>query len=628
MSLSKNKLNLRLELTKKSIYSVYLKEGTKSSLFHSILNRVLVLVKMPVCIALYEDRGEQISPHYRFKYLNKEFIVERNHSDIYHTVIENEYNKNKLFLSDEYISNVIPVYGTKYAFLIFRINFDHNDVSRKPIFTLVRESKNKQIVSSDNYIYNCFFESFKISDEIKSTKDDAFCKAIEASIENLNSLKLELPLIEAGNNDSISLAFEKDYKLQLVNNEVGIINNIFYRLKNVVNSIFTPSNGAHLTNIFFFTKHYTRVGNTRYRSKEHNGYNYNTGFIIPNHQRVEMIEFLTSLKKSSIPESMEFYKKNYGQLYSDILEQDFNVSDLQTALDEKFWEELYKENGARNIVNILHESIGAYARSFTDAVFINGVVHYRQPYEKIHKGLDRVDGFRNYLKINNFRSIPRNKQNDFLRVVVAYYLFNSICDATKNTSKFLVTFPIEVAGCIHTVLAMTINMNKDLPYAGEKSNSWEYLYYYYNNVVLPFEHELRIGLKSWYLNEILTQTEEQIKVALVRANFINIKQTHFDKALCKSNEHFSNLTRFVPFEQIQIMLFIKTTNNNKNNFKYLSIDICDVFEIRYKVGRNKFFQPIYGSSKNRFNSIKQRDLSNMGNKLKHHIEKFVVDQMP
>lgn len=623
--ISSNAFKRILSVTRTNIFNIFLREGHKPNFFHSLLNQILILARSPICIALYEGNTNSKSTNKKFRYLDREFIVEINHRERYHDIISNKFNYDGHLTHKNY-PHLIQIYKSKFWILVFKIDAHTVSNTRELNFTLIKNNSSDGI---HNYIYACFSGIFD-----RTEKDIAlsyayenypvFKKSVERSIKNLRPIPLKCSPTTKIKDVKISEFFNETIKeFGEINN--GIYDKLYQQSKKVIYRLFGEAKNTKLSNINFFIRYYGR-DDLRYRIRKEgfeHGYNYDTKVLIPETQRRDLVDFFRGLiahnkETPCIEESMKKYVTKYGSLYSDIKDRQLIPHDIKSSIDLEFWNTLLKPNGPNELVDKLGANFSKDTRSFTDAVFTNGVIHYRHPYQSETRGLDRIIGYEKFHSKDNFNDLPNSLKPSLLQKVIGYYYFNSLAakldlsDSENSVPPHIITFPIEISGTVSCVVSLSLRMPEH-HLVSEKihfAEVFDKINYYQENVVSYIEKELRREYKRKYFEIIFSTAEDIMKsvISLYQSSNTpdaNLKLQTLNNSL---SELSSRLIRIYPYPQLNIYFVHKNLPTDEKKIS-TGVIIGDHFDLRYTISHNQFFNYLYSEKeKSRTSYLKHTEI--------------------
>lgn len=654
--ITESEFERRISLVQSSIVGLFISSSKASPVsFYQILNRSFLMTQTPICIALYkyEESSPSISSQKRSKsyaYCDIEFIVEKQHKKEYLKVLERyhgkERNNGKFRISTrgKFVNSLIPIYSTGYSFLVFKIGKREKDGITVSTFDLVKKSTEDSLINNDNYIFESLHRIFDnrsknesgMFNGIPGKENTIFNKDVRKSIDNFNLDRNDSDKLLA-NHDSKRqeiIELEEKYLNHLTNENGGIFSSIYQRLEDSPASIlkaFIEENGFYdIPNITFYNRYYN-LDKVRHKSNNLESFSYDVKIIIPEPQKRNIKGYFDSLTNFSsnndskflIRELINKYKSRGGELYYAQVDINHTRRGFMKSLEHKFWSILLDKNkGSGEILRILESKTGKNFRSFTDAVFSSGIVHYRSPFDM--GGIDRIIGSHKYANINE---VNESDLDDYLRIVSIHYLFNAMAPFSGNSGKrmLLALFPLEVSGKIMTVVGHVVYMSNKNTYLGV--NEWNSMYYFYHYIALRIERRLRKGTRRLYIEKIFRNFEKLLTNLIQdkcnNNSFNTITIEDFQAACLEANEYVKITSRYMPFNIVEF--------NISESAQEGDISLMNVIYISLSQTRNPYFPALIEAKKrnkayptNTLYDFNEKDLYHAFHKFVRRIEDKIV----
>lgn len=547
-SISISEVERRVDLIYHSIIGTYLSSNNKQFVsFYQILNRALVLVQSPACIALYKEdiNGSKKS----YVYSDFDFIsdgVNRNH---YINALKEIHGKNRVDGRYRIKQNGVNskklynLFGTEYYFLLFSIERRQDNDNLIPVFKNIPNKnylKYQEITNIEDYIGFCFKKLFQ-----KEGVSKVFKSAVLNSLQTLTSKKIDKIIPE---NKFILKSEEEEinnldnlFFSSLIKENEGILDSIYSKINhvpnNILRSIINDTSYYELPNIFFFTRFYSRK-KERFKTEDFEGYSYNIRMVIPESQQKSILSYLIEIQKRGKEETLRRSNSSYHGLDKG--------NQLIESIDNYFW--CLLNDSPQKILDILMSNVGDNARSFTDSVFSSGTIHFREPFKIA--GIDRI--IKSDCK--TFDDIPEQDIKDFIRIVSFYYIIDAMAPWVSDSgecNKYLILYPIEVSGKIMSIVGQAINMTKN---EFLDRNSWEAIYYFYHYVFLRVEIGYRSKIKQSYLKEISNNLKGLLLKTILHGGLKSTKYEDIEKVIVDINKYVSYFSRFHSYNNISISI--------------------------------------------------------------------------
>jgi hypothetical protein len=330
---------------------------------------------------------------------------------------------------------------------------------------------------------------------------------------------------------------------------------------------FEHLSAGNLPNIFFvfrsFDREYTRCTQSGFE-----GYTHNTRFVIPAHQREDLLKFLATLNDGKLTLTERF--SNIKQ------ERDIEAAwdkkealgkskpkvsyfaKLRNELDAKFWEMCKSEDGRVELVDMFGTTFGDNSLSFAESAFHSGSLMIRYPFRR-RAGLTRVlaieRAYQSYVSNGGnprefgLEQIDDEAENDALRVVLAYYVLGAMAPTISNRENHrtkLILFPIEVGGSVmgavgHVVFEPRKDRKKPPPTETEASRRWSAALHFFQDVYVPLIRDVRQLIRDLQL-AALTETIES-GVQRLYSNAIRDENGELSVTQQAMNEFVTELNR-------------------------------------------------------------------------------------
>lgn len=575
---AENELNRRSDLIQSSIYGAYISgTGNNPISFHQILNRLLVLIQSPVCIALYKEEvyNGGVKSKKSHVYTGIEFIVDGKHREIYREILSSFHGKKpgvggKYRLGRGSHKDLFDVYQTNYSFLVFSIERGINDTDNIPNFKKIKRSSDVPL-GLERYIEKCCLNIF--SDE----RSKSFNKIVSASIDNI-CIETDLlrPYVDKPSFSMLRVYVESRRDYESGNN--AVLNKIYRKLKGVPEQIIKELAShetymSDLPNFCLFNRTYIRP-NARFESESFTGYAYDVRLCLPKEQEEDLLAYFSSLNKND-------FKIQTGVLYSELVGKGHKYYRLIKSIDDKFWE-LLKED-SRQVVSILNEAESAYSRSFTDSVFASGVVHYRNPFS--NGGIDRIS---DYMLYQDIMDVPGDRVADFIRIVAMYYMLDAMApkyESRKGKKLIFAAFPIEVAGKIQSVVGFSSYLDRNDDSYLDRS-FWKSTYYFYIYISMRIERLSRKKLRSIYLSKYGEYLSSEL-IKLIKNNAFELNRMDLVLFCDFMNGFCDNLCRIFPYKKI--FIYLKNEGSSREDG---SVNVFGSFDFVVELKNNNYFPSI------------------------------------
>ena len=515
----RNKLELMLRrqviLGIESIFSaVYSGPSLNTLSFTHILNRVMMLVQLPLTFVVVKREGDgAYAEYFRTNHHKRhQSAIDRARDDaqpsqyfpIWHSDSDEKEDKFYLLVlkadkSYEFkqLSRVDKVENSmnsweigsyKLSLIFDRSNYNHYRGFIDEVLTTIRKTK---IVDDSK------------SDDLKS--NDAHDGAIREKI------KAEFDRNLLSNKGSF---LYKDLRKN------GVLDKVFQKIARNISDVNSDRgrDSKGLTNFLLFVRDYH---NTPAGPWRHNSYDYSLRILLCDSQREEVRKFLRQLRDEK--------KVRRDRYMEELAEIEGGPKSLATEIDEHFWAVLETgDAGEDKLLNILGGYLGKNVRSMADPVF-DGLSFYRQPFAN-DGGIARCFPPNSTLP-KSIRELQPDSESvaDLLRVVLCQYLFDYMAAPQKGDDPAklqlqIMLNPIEVGGRVWGVVAYAtrshnpgeqLRTERDLE---SYDSYWSKNYHIYRDVNERMKKNLRSYMNAFYENFVAGLFGDWMKSLVTQRN--------------------------------------------------------------------------------------------------------------
>lgn len=294
----------------------------------------------------------------------------------------------------------------------------------------------------------------------------------------------------------------------------GVLDKVFKKIERNISDVNSGKEGrdGSITNFLLFARDYH---NTPLGPWRHSSYDYSLRILLCDSQKEEIKEFFKTLRQKK-----EFYRKRYADEISNIKG---DIKLIAAEIDTRFWSILESgDSGSTELIDILGEYFSANARSMADPVF-DGLSFYRQPFAN-DGGIARCFQPESVLP-SSIGEIPPGSDTikDLLRVVCCQYLFDFMAapgdknNETKLQLQIMLN-PIEIGGRVWGVVAYaTRSHNPNFEFKNKVDLNWYESYWVKNyHIYRDVNERMKKNLRS-YMNAFYENFVARTFVAMMNA---------------------------------------------------------------------------------------------------------------
>lgn len=572
----------RIDLIRHSIYANILSSGDTYKLsFYRIINRICILVQLPICFLIYEDEGNKYVKSDKILTHDDEFFKKLHESE---SIAKHSYKKTDISIAKNNSSGeLFRIFETKYYVMVFYPN--HNSIVEPNFinFDSVKSpsAANETISCAKDYIYYCIRDVFSVENTSNHTLSDRISELVEESINAVNRVTHKYKRLKAPKST--------EYKID----ENKIFSSIYQKHRDsillsskIIESKSQPKSKSSIPNIILYYRDYRRIRkNNALRS---NKYNHNIKILICDEQKKDWLKSLNQIIKNPLPDaspqSIKLNKNHYLHYVYDV-ENDCPKVSMETYISAIEAYSLFRNilmgnhivsvgsesnlTGPDAIIKIIGEYFGDSTVSFADSVFNNKTVYFRKIFEG--GGLDRV-GFDNESNM---------LMNDKVRIVAAHYLLSDMVDSEHSSSSknslYVMLLPVQVSGTEWGVIGNVVSINVERSYNDKAV--WDHIYFLFESVAISIEKELRGSLRSSYIYELINsfsgkknenESDEEKYPTLGGSvgRMILLEKDSADKVLKDINTDNQELRYVYPFPSIDFSLH-PVDSSQKESSNYL-----------------------------------------------------------
>lgn len=492
-------LNRQIILGVEAVYSaIYSGPKIETLSFHHILNRVMMLVQVPMTFVIMKHvEGNTYTEYFR---TNRH---PRHSEDIVKSIKSSKpENYFPLWHTDEH---------EDFYLLVLKADSGREGYKFPPLNVLKDITSEMNLWDLASYKLNAIFDaqnfskypgfSKGIQEIIKSTRDSLVSNDGKNSTVRMRVNGMYREKKDAF--DEKLLRSNTDFKFQNLN-RFGVIDRIFSKIKDNIWDVNDTVGGLDemptLTNFMLFARDYYDTPNHNWR---HGDYNYNLRMLVCDSQKLEIAQFLRGFLQNE--ESLRLRYKKELQLVSNA-----RSKKLAFEAEEVFWDYLRRgEDGINDLLQILSEYLGEKTRSMADPVF-DGVSFHRQPFAN-DGGMARCFNEKDELPAS-FSDLPPKSEirHDLIRVILCQYLFDGMAayaNLANNLQLQIMLNPVEIGGRVWGVVAYTTrSFSPDTILAAKEDiNNYEIFWLKNYHIYRDINERMKKNLRS-YMNQLYENT--------------------------------------------------------------------------------------------------------------------------
>lgn len=513
-TLVRPELDRRIQLVATSIAGGFLSgDNPETTSFRHIINRVMVLVQMPMCFVLHKLKANKLEVQCNFN--NHSRDAEQIQKCI--NRIQNKTDLFQLFGTDYYLQAiVVDKKSGSHDFRTLSYIKGKTPTTTEELATY----QLREVLAIDKYVsYGPYFIETLLKPCLERTRKSP-------KPEPKQDLGIPKKVFkDVGERFDTVLLRNKDSDLASDFKNNGYLDRIFKKISGNLKQVAAMTiDNANLdkqrpTNYLLFLRDYA-VPITY--SRHFNNYDYQIRIALCERQKEDCIKYFNKLLR-------EKNKKPNGQrfLYSAQLDQHYANSafkELATDLDAYFWNEMdskLEENEAtrfNGFIKIIEAYFGDESRSVADSVFSDGVVFFRRPFAD--GGLGRC--FPAKEQTSSTFAYPKSLQEiqdnptkwgeiekDLKRMVISFYWYQGMVTEgdPDNRELGIMLTPVEVGNRIWCVVGYFTSLYKTTEarngegktIALESSRSaWNNNYLIFQEVSARVKRELRHSMANCY----------------------------------------------------------------------------------------------------------------------------------
>jgi hypothetical protein len=620
-----SELDRRITLIVESVVGSFLSgDNPESTSFRHVLNRVMVLLQMPLTFILCKQEGKDDSIYYRERYRFNNHP--RDKLDIDRCLKE--------CIDDKQKSGFFRLFGT--PFYVIAIVIGKSDSGIRSFEVLERTStplttdglvayQFEEILNEKRYVsYGRNFKNF-ITNSIKACianyriplhkEKTCLCEngkylhfLVRKSIRQLTlknsdfilkkrivlkttadklekfkeknrkpDIKIDA-LFEVEEIQKKMLLSNKDYGRVPRLTENGYLDRIFRKIRDNLAAITRLTNStSHISidslkekpapaNYVIFTRDY-RENTPGKHYQRHGIYDYRVKIALCDKQKNDIREYLSRIKGQR--ENLASYETKLDRNFCDNFPK---IAELAHELDDYFWSRIDSKDEDGNFsffIKILEDYFGLQARSASDIVFVEGVIHFRRPFADGGIGrcfpktaLENIPA--SLSEIKDRRSEFGDIENDLIRMVICYYWFQGMTakfEQNNNTELGIMLIPVEIGNRIWSVIGYFTSLykvgeNKDEIEMETNKEAWDINYHIFQDVHDRLKKDIRQSMAHCYRDMLAHYYSESIDPVNLKETFAGTssEKQRIEKLETWINMKFGALTPFFSYDQVTLKI--------------------------------------------------------------------------